>query len=152
MSLLVVKFGGTSVANTARLQEVAHKIKQMLNRHDRVVVVTSAMAGATNQLLQQCKDINGGTVAAEATDMVLATGEQVNVGLLTLALHQAGVPAKGLMSWEVPIQTNNTISNARIESINTERLRAHLEQAPVVVLPGFQGVTAEGRLRTLGRG
>lgn len=151
MSLLVVKFGGTSVKDIDRIRIVAEKVKQEVALGHQVVVVVSAMAGVTNQLVDYCSSITS-VFDAREYDVVVSTGEQVTSGLLALALEGLGVRARSWLGWQVPIKTDDVFGKARIEDIETDNILSRLQQGEVVVIPGFQGVTAEHRVTTLGRG
>jgi aspartate kinase len=152
VALLVQKFGGTSVADLERIRAVALRIKRARDAGDRIAVVVSAMAGATNQLVDWVSEIAGSHYDRAEYDVVVASGEQVTVGLLALALHAEGVPARSFLGWQAPVRTDGTHGRARITVLEAERLRACLERGEVVVLAGFQGVSADHRVTTLGRG
>jgi aspartate kinase len=151
MAFIVVKFGGTSVANPERIQNAARKIKAEMDRGHKVAVVVSAMSGVTNQLVEYCRNIAPAYDPAEY-DVVVASGEQVTSGLMALALQQLGVEASSFQGWQIPITTTSKHEKARIDSIDAERIHACFAKNIVPVLPGFQGVTPEGRVSTLGRG
>ena len=146
-----MKFGGTSVANVARIRAAAEKILDLQKRYQKMVVVVSAMAGVTNTLVGYCQEISQ-EVASDDTDMVLTTGEQVSTGLMSLMLQSLGARVKALMSWQIPIITTDVPGNARIKQVADEVLQTHFRTVDILVVPGFQGVNREGRLRTLGRG
>ncbi len=151
MALLVLKFGGTSVADTQRIECVADKIVRETMAGNEVVVVVSAMSGVTNQLVGYCKQISEIHDASEY-DAVVSAGEQITAGLLAIAIHKKGLRARSWLGWQIPIITNDVHSKARIESIECEALHERLEYGEVVVVPGFQGVTEDERVTTLGRG
>jgi aspartate kinase len=151
MALLVLKFGGTSVADTERIECVADKIVRETMAGNAVVVVVSAMSGVTNQLVGYCRKISEIHDASEY-DAVVSAGEQITAGLLAIAIHKKGLRARSWLGWQIPIQTDDVHSKARIKSIACEALHERLEYGEVVVVPGFQGVTAYGRVTTLGRG
>lgn len=151
MACIVQKFGGTSVADIERIQNVAKKVKAEVDQGNQVVVVVSAMAGVTNQLVKFCQDVSP-DYSPEEYDVVVSTGEQVTIGLLAMALQAAGVPAQSFAGWQVPVLTDDAASKARIEQIDAERLKACLDKGIVPVVAGFQGVNAAGRITTLGRG
>lgn len=151
MALLVLKFGGTSVKDLERIKIVAEKVKQERDLGHKVVVVVSAMAGVTNQLVEYCTTISPFLDAREY-DAVVSTGEQVTSGLLALALQGFGVDARSWLGWQVPIRTDDIHGKARIEEIETDHIRERLNLGEVVVIPGFQGVSDGGRVTTLGRG
>jgi aspartate kinase len=149
--LWVQKFGGTSVGSVERIQAVAKKIQQTLTQGYRLVVVVSAMTGETNRLVALGQQISQHP-DQQAMDTVLSTGEQVTIGLLVIALAELGIQAQSLCGWQVPIKTDSSFSKARIESIDADHLHKLLAIYPVLVVAGFQGVDAEGRITTLGRG
>ena len=151
MALVVQKVGGTSVADLDRIRAVAARIKRAREAGDSVAVVVSAMAGTTNQLVDWVSEIAGPHDRAEY-DVVVASGEQVTVGLLALALHAEGLPARSFLGWQAPVRTDGTHGRARIERIEAAGLRDCLERGEVAVLAGFQGVAADQRVTTLGRG
>jgi aspartate kinase len=152
LALVVQKFGGTSVADLERIQAVAGRVKRARDAGDRLAVVVSAMAGTTNQLAAWVQEIAGPQYDRAEYDVVVASGEQVTVGLLALALKRLGVPARSFLGWQARVLTDATHSRARITSIEQERLGDCLERDEVAVLAGFQGVSPEGRVSTLGRG
>ncbi len=151
MGLIVQKFGGTSVGTTERIQAVADKVKASREVGDDVVVVVSAMSGETNRLLELAEAIHPDPPAREV-DVLLSTGEQVTIALLTMALEQIGCPARCYTGAQVRILTDSSFSRARILDIDAEVLRDDLQEGRVVVVAGFQGVDEEGALTTLGRG
>ena len=149
--LWVQKFGGTSVGSVERIQAVAEKIKHTLAQGYRLIVVVSAMTGETNRLVALGQQISQ-YPNPQAMDTVLSTGEQVTIGLLVVALAELGIKALPLCGWQVPIKTDSSFSKARIDSIDAENLQRQLDLYPVLVVAGFQGVDADGRITTLGRG
>ncbi len=151
MACIVQKFGGTSVADIDRIRNVALKVKAEYDAGNKVAVVVSAMAGVTNQLVKYCQDITPDYSPAEY-DVVVSTGEQVTIGLLAIALQVLGVPARSWTGWQIPVITDSAPSKARIQRVDVERLKASMEQGIVPVVAGFQGVTEDGRITTLGRG
>lgn len=151
MALLVQKYGGTSVGSVERIEAVADRVIQARQRGDKLVVVLSAMSGETNRLLALAQALQPSPTPREL-DMLLATGEQVSIALLCMALHQRGCPAISLTGSQVPILTNSAHTRARILQIESERLQEKLDQGTVVVVAGFQGVDEEGNITTLGRG
>ena len=154
MGLIVQKFGGTSVADTDRIRHVATLVKREQQAGHRVIVVVSAMAGVTNQLVGYCNAMNP-LVTDEARanyDHVVASGEQVTSGLLALGLQQLGLKARAWCGWQMPLVSDAMYSKARIDRIATEAITASLAAGEVAVVAGFQGVTGEGRITTLGRG
>jgi aspartate kinase len=151
MALIVAKFGGTSVADTERIQIAAGKIAREVALGHKVVVVVSAMSGVTNQLVSYCDEF-GPSYDTREYDTVVSSGEQVTAGLMAMALQNLEITARSWMGWQIPILTNNTHGKARIEDIDTEEILNRLNEGEVVVVPGFQGVTERGRIATLGRG
>ena len=151
MARIVLKFGGTSVGDTDRIKNVARKVKAEVLRGNQVAVVVSAMSGATNQLVKWVNDIAPLHDPREY-DVVVATGEQVTIGLLALALQQEGVKSRSWVSWQIPIKTDDAFAKARILEIDTTAMGKTMEQGEVPIVPGFQGVAPDGRITTLGRG
>jgi aspartate kinase len=152
VTLVVQKFGGTSVADLERIRAVAARIKRARAAGERIAVVVSAMAGATNQLIAWVNKIAGPHHDRAEYDVVVSSGEQVTVGLLALALQGLGVSARSFLGWQAPVRTDATHGRARIESIEASALGACLDRGEVVVLAGFQGIAPDGRVSTLGRG
>jgi len=151
MALIVQKFGGTSVGTPERIKNVAARVAKFLTRGDQLVVVVSAISGETNRLLALAKEVQPEPDPREL-DVVLATGEQVTIGLLCMALLERGVQARSYNGAQVRILTDNAHTKARILKIDEQRMRADLAAGRVVVVAGFQGVDAEGNVTTLGRG
>jgi len=151
MARIVQKFGGTSVADTNRIRAVAEKVKREINAGNEVAVLLSAMAGVTNQLVAYVDDVST-LYDAREYDTVVSTGEQVTVGLLALVLQGMGIPARSWLGWQVPIRTDNVHSKARIEDIESVELDQRMKAGEVPVVAGFQGLSAENRVTTLGRG
>lgn len=151
MARIVLKFGGTSVADTERIERAADKVMQEAQRGNEVAVIVSAMSGVTNQLVEYCSTISP-IYDAREYDAVVSSGEQVTAGLLAIALQKRGVEARSWMGWQVPIKTNDAHGKARIEEIDAQKMLSHLAQGQVAVLAGFQGVTDRERISTLGRG
>jgi aspartate kinase len=152
MAFLVKKFGGTSVGTVERIQRVAQQLKAAKEAGDDIVVVVSAMSGETNRLVALAKEIQPSTVDVRELDVLLATGEQVTIALLTMALKALGCDARSYTGGQVKILTDNAHSKARIESIDTENLMKDVRAGSIVVVAGFQGVSADGSITTLGRG
>ena len=149
--LIVKKFGGSSVANRERIFNVANRcIEDFRAGHD-IVVVLSAMGDSTDDLIALAKDINPSAPRREM-DMLLATGEQVSVSLMAMAMASLGVPAVSLNALQVPMITNSRYSNAQLKSIGSDRILAELENRKIVIVTGFQGVNKAGDVTTLGRG
>ena len=151
MALYVYKFGGTSVGNVERIKAVAEKVKQAHDLGDQIVVVVSAMSGETNRLVALAKDMQQHPNEREM-DVLLSTGEQVTVSLLSMALHDLGCDACSYTGSQVKILTDSSHTKARIRKIDDARIRAHLSEGKVVVVAGFQGVDENDNITTLGRG
>ncbi len=151
MARIVKKFGGTSVGDVDRIRNVATRVAKAVEEGHEVVVVVSAMSGTTNQLVGFCREAAPLHDAREY-DTVVAAGEQITVGLLAICLQEMGVPARSFLGWQVPILTNDVHGAARIEEIKTEALEECLKGGRVAVVAGFQGVAANNRIATLGRG
>ena len=151
MALIVQKFGGTSVGDLDRIRNVATRVKSEVDAGNQVAVVVSAMAGTTNQLVAWARDI-GPMHDAREYDTIVATGEQVTVGLLAIALQNLGIDARSWLGWQIPIRTDEVHGAARIDSIDTTQMRARLAGGQVAVVAGFQGIGPDGRVATLGRG
>ncbi len=155
MALIVHKYGGTSMGSTERIRSVAQRVAKWVRAGHQLVVVPSAMSGETNRLLGLAKELlpNPDTPAAQRElDAVAATGEQVSVGLLALALQAQGLQAVSYGGWQVPVRTDSAFTKARIASIDDTRVRADLAAGKVVVITGFQGIDGDGNVTTLGRG
>ncbi|WP_395704256.1 aspartate kinase [Aquabacterium sp.] len=155
MALIVHKYGGTSMGSPERIKSVAKRVAKWARAGHQMVVVPSAMSGETNRLLGLAKELQPARMdeaAMRELDMIAATGEQVSVGLLALALQAEGMPAVSYTGWQVPVKTDSSYTKARIESIDDERVRADLAEGKVVVITGFQGIDEEGSITTLGRG
>jgi aspartate kinase len=151
LSLIVQKFGGTSVGTVERIEQVAAKVARFRAEGHDIVVVVSAMSGETNRLLELARSIQAYPVPREL-DVLLATGEQVTIALLSMALAKRGLAARSYTGAQVPIVTDSAHTKARISDIDGTRIRADLALGRVVVVAGFQGVDAEGNITTLGRG
>lgn len=154
MALIVQKFGGTSVADIERIKLVAKRVKSELDKGNKVAVVVSAMSGVTNQLdswAREVTDLSDNMKAAEY-DTVVSSGEQVTSGLLALTLQSMGIPARSWLGTQLPIKADTTYTKARIEAVDADALRKALDSGEVAVVPGFQGITEDGRIATLGRG
>ena len=151
MALIVMKFGGTSVADIERIRMVAHRVKAEVEQGHRVAVVVSAMAGVTNQLV----DYAGEAAALydlREYDVVVSSGEQVTAGLLAIVLQDLGLAARSWLGWQIPIATDDAHGNARIEDIAVADIQRRFGEGQVAVVAGFQGVDPHGRVTTLGRG
>ena len=156
MSRLVMKFGGTSVADLERIRRVARLVNAEVAAGHKVAVVVSAMAGKTNELVAWT---DGSGAAAQGLapsddeyDVVVASGEQVTAGLLAMALRNTGTPARSWMGWQIPIIADDAHGRARIDDVEPDKLIAAMDSGEVAVIAGFQGVTRDGRIATLGRG
>ena len=151
MALIVHKYGGTSMGSTERIKNVAQRVAKWQAAGHQMVVVPSAMSGETNRLIALAKEIQPQPDGREL-DMICATGEQVSVGLLAMALKAQGVDAVSYAGWQVPVRTDNAFTKARIQSIDDERVRRDLDAGRVVIITGFQGIDGDGNITTLGRG
>ena len=151
MAKLVIKFGGTSVGTIERIIAAAKIIKKKLNKGNRIIVVVSAMAGKTNELVQQsekiCKNFN-----KRELDVLLASGEQVTSALLAGALEKEGIKAKSYMGWQIPILTDGDHNNSRIINMHIEKINKFILSKGVAIIPGFQGVSKDREITTIGRG
>jgi len=156
MARIVMKFGGTSVANPDRIRKVAELVKAEADNGNEVAVVVSAMSGETNRLVAFVDDLSadsdiGGKIDDEY-DTIVASGEQVTSGLLAIALRRRGVKARSWQGWQIPLQTDGTHSSARIKDIQTLAFADSITKGTVGVVAGFQGISPDGRVSTLGRG
>ncbi len=151
MSLLVLKFGGTSVGDVERIKNAAAKVEAEVRKGHKVAVVVSAMAGVTDQLIGYCRAISPHHDPREH-DAVASTGEQVTAGLMAMALQQRGLNARSWQGWQVPLRTDSSYSKARIVDINVVAFRKRIEDGEVGVMAGFQGIANDGSITTLGRG
>lgn len=154
MALIVQKFGGTSVGDVARIKNVAQKVKRAVDAGDQVVVVVSAMSGVTDQLVGLVRDFsNLSTDAAYVEyDAVVSSGEQVTSGLLALCLNEMGIAARSYAGWQIPLKSDAAHGKARISDIPADNLKKTLAEGKVAVVAGFQGISPQGRITTLGRG
>ena len=155
MALIVHKYGGTSMGTTERIRNVARRVAKWVRAGHQMVVVPSAMSGETNRLLGLAKELQPQQVTAAVMrelDAIAATGEQVSVGLLAIALQAEGLQAVSYAGWQLPIDTDSSFTKARIQRIDDTRVRADLAAGKVVVITGFQGVDGQGNVTTLGRG
>lgn len=151
MARLVMKFGGTSVADVERIRNVAQHVKREVDAGHQVAVVVSAMSGTTNQLVAWARE-QAPLHDAREYDTIVATGEQITVGLLAIELQRIGISARSWLGWQIPIRTDNAHGAARIQEINGDALIERLEQGQVAVVAGFQGLAPDNRITTLGRG
>ena len=151
MGKKVLKFGGTSVGTTERIQHVANIIKKEQSLGNKIIAVVSAMAGKTNELFKLSNEISEEFNKREL-DVLLSSGEQVTCALLSGALSKLDVKAKSWMNWQIPILTDGKHTNARIINMHVERINKYLDENGVVIMPGFQGVSQNGDITTIGRG
>ena len=151
MARIVQKFGGTSVGDIERIKNVALKVKVEIDRGNEIAVVLSAMSGETNRLVGLVNQM-GSLYDAREYDSVVATGEQVTIGLLALALQDLGVPARSWLGWQVPFYTDDVHAKARIQKIDVDELDKRMKTGEVPVVAGFQGIGPDNRITTLGRG
>ena len=147
-----MKFGGTSVANLNRIKNLQQLVKnKVLSGHKRIIVVVSAMSGVTNTLVKQYKKIDSDINKPEY-DVILSTGEQYSSALISTFLNKKGVKSRSILGWQIPIITDNKFSQARIKKIDTKKILKLFKEFNVLVVAGFQGISSEGRITTLGRG
>lgn len=151
VSLIVMKFGGSSVGSTERMARVAQRIVDKKLQGNRVVVVVSAMGDTTDDLIDKANEINANPPAREM-DMLLTTGEQISVALLSMAIHKLGHSAKSYTGWQAGIVTEAVHAKARINEISPDRVFKALDEENIVIVAGFQGMTEDGEITTLGRG
>ena len=151
MALIVQKYGGTSVGTVERIQAVAEKVAGFHKQGDQVVVVVSAMSGETNRLIELANGVTDKPSPREM-DVLVSTGEQFTIALLSMALQKQGLNARSYTGSQIPLRTDNAYSKARIEEIDDKKVRADLDGGSVVVVAGFQGVDGDGNITTLGRG
>ncbi len=149
--LIVQKFGGSSVANAERVNNVARIVTDAYRKGNEVVVVVSAQGDTTDDLIEKAAEINQKASKREM-DMLLAAGEQISIALLAMAIEKQGCPVISLLGWQAGFETNSTYSAARIKRVNAERIRAELDRKKIVVVAGFQGLNKYDDITTLGRG
>ena len=149
--LIVQKFGGSSVADAERVMRVADIITRTYRQGNEVVVVVSAQGDTTDDLIEKANEINPKASKREM-DMLLASGEQISIALLAMAIEKLGCPAISLLGWQAGFRTNSKYSNARIKKVNSERIRAELDKNKIVIVAGFQGLNKYDDITTLGRG
>lgn len=154
MALIIQKFGGTSVANIDRIKKIVPIIKAEIAKNNQVIVVVSAMAGVTNQLVTLCNEVSSLNNISQFAeyDVALSSGEIVTASLLALALQEEDIKAQSFLAWQLPILTDNNHSKALVESITTDLLEKYLQLNTVPIIAGFQGTNKSNRLTTLGRG
>ncbi len=151
MSLIVQKFGGSSVANAERVFNVANRIKEYYDKGDKIIVVVSAQGDTTDDLIEKAKEINPKASKREM-DVLLSAGEQISMSLLAMALEKLGCPVISLTGWQAGMKTNSTHGSARIKKVDSERLLRELDQNKIVIVAGFQGINRYDDITTLGRG
>lgn len=151
MALIVAKFGGSSVASVEKIKNIALRIRDMRDQGDDAVVVVSAMGDTTDDLIKLAR-ATGNELCCRELDMLLATGEQQSAALLALTLKNLGCDAISLTGWQAGIRSDSTYNKARINGVDTERIKKELNQGKIVVIAGFQGISPEGDITTLGRG
>ena len=151
VDLFIKKFGGTSIGSIDRIMAVADRIYECHQSGEKMVIVLSAMSGETNRLVQMAQEIDP-TYKGMAYDMLLASGEQVSISLLSIALNKKGLEAVPLLAHQVGIQTNSLFSSARIQNINTDLILKLIKQNKIPLIAGFQGVNKDNQITTLGRG
>ena len=152
MALIVQKYGGTSVGSIERIEHVAEKVIATKEQGHQVVVVVSAMSGETNRLLALANEVHGESAYGRELDVLLSTGEQVTIALLSMALHKRGCKAISATGAQLNIRTDNKFNKSRIQNIDSAQLKILLDDGNVVVVAGFQGIDDEGNITTLGRG
>ena len=151
MNIVVLKFGGTSVADIPQIKNIALKIKLEVEKGNKVIVVVSAMSGVTNNLINLVKNTSDIPPYSEY-DTVISTGEQITSALLAIALEKISIKARSWLGWQIPIVTDKTYGKSVIEKIKTDNISKDLEVNQVAIVSGFQGVSSENRITTLGRG
>ena len=151
MTKKVLKFGGTSVGSIERIVHAANIVKKEHSKGNKIIVVVSAMAGKTNELIDHSSSISS-KFSKRELDVLLSSGEQVVSSLMAGALNEAGVKSKSWMSWQIPIVTTGEHTNSRIENIDVKKINSYLSEGGVAIIPGFQGVSRSGDVTTIGRG
>ena len=151
MSLIVQKYGGSSVANAERVFNVANRIKEYYDKGDKLIVVVSAQGDTTDDLIAKAEEINKNPSKREM-DVLLSTGEQISMALLAMALEKLGCPVISLTGWQVGMKTNSDHGKARIKKVDSERLLREIDQNKIVIVAGFQGINRYDDITTLGRG
>lgn len=155
MVLIIQKFGGSSLANTELIEKAADKVIAELNQNNQVVVVVSAIAGFTNDLVSYAKDITPEDEYhkfAADHDVIISAGEQISIGLMSIALRKKGIISQSFLGWQIPIITDKNYSQANINKVDHDNLNKALKQGITPVVAGFQGISSNGRVTTLGRG
>jgi aspartate kinase len=151
MEVIVQKYGGSSVADTTKIKSIAAKLAKRIREGNKLVVVVSAMGKTTDNLIKTAKEITGNIVPREL-DMLLTTGEQVSAALVSIALNDIGIKAKSLNAFQLEIVTTGNFNEARIKNLKVDKLQELLEEFDALIITGFQGITEEGEITTLGRG
>ena len=151
MGLIVQKFGGSSVANTERVMNVAKIVTDTYKKGNDVVVVVSAQGDTTDDLIAKAREISAHNSKREM-DMLMAAGEQISIALLAMAIDELGCPAISLLGWQAGFRTDSVYSAARIKKVETDRIRTELDNRKIVVVAGFQGLNKYQDMTTLGRG
>ena len=151
MTKIVIKFGGTSIGSVEKIISAAKIVKNKLAKGNKIIVVVSAMAGKTNKLIKQAEKISKKFNKKEL-DVLLASGEQITAALLAGALNEINIKAKSYMGWQVPILTDGSENNSRIVNIHIEKINKFLSNKGVAIIPGFQGISKNGEITTIGRG
>ena len=151
MAKKVLKFGGTSVGSIDRIEHAANIVKREQLNGDKIIVIVSAMAGKTNELIKHSQLISKEFDKREL-DVLLSTGEQVTSALMAGALNKIGVKSKSWMNWQIPILTDGEHSNSRIINMNVEKIEKFLSDGGIAVIPGFQGISKSGDITSIGRG
>lgn len=152
MSLIVKKFGGSSVANPERVFNVANRIIEDYKKGNDVIVVVSAQGDTTDDLIEKAREINPDSPSKREMDMLLAAGEQISIALLAMAIEKLGCPVKSLLGWQAGFETDSNYGAARIKRVNTERLKKEIDKKNIVIVAGFQGLNKYDDITTLGRG
>ncbi len=152
MSLIVKKFGGSSVANAERVFNVANRIVEDYKKGNDVVVVVSAQGDTTDDLIEKAKEINPDGASKREMDMLLSAGEQISIALLAMAIEKLGCPVKSLLGWQAGFETDSHYGMARIKRINTERIKKEIDKKNIIIVAGFQGLNKYDDITTLGRG
>ena len=151
MKIIVLKFGGTSVGSINRIKKAVTIIQRYIKKKYKVIVVSSAMSGVTNDLIRKSQKLSKNFIDSEY-DVLVSSGEQITAGLLSMALNSKEIPSRSFMGWQIPVLTDNTFSKANIAEISIDVLMQTLNRNEIAVIPGFQGVTDENQITTLGRG
>ena len=147
----VLKFGGTSVGSIERIAHAAKIVKKAHLGGDKIIVVVSAMAGKTNELIEQSKSISNKFNKREL-DVLISSGEQISSALISGALNDLGLKSKTWLNWQIPILTEGDHSNARIINMNVEKINSYLSEGGIAIIPGFQGISKDGEITSIGRG